>query len=376
MKVFLNPILQQSVVCLKNKGYVEKNNTQTTSDVHYVQRPILSSVNFSNISFGMEPGARFLLDHTDRLICAYSGREMISPKLAKKITDKLAKTPNVQSAVNYLFQYQDKYMHPIESEIFDIFNDKNIKKYYGNKTFKDILEYLKPDALSRLLFKQTNILMDTNCFIDKLSQPVQDMVIMIRNEAMTKIMNGTFGRKSPLEMLSRIKATGRDAEILKLIYKEWYKLPSSSTDIDAFIVSYSKMSHEQIAKRLVSSAFATIEHVRPKTRGGRDCLSNYLLVSAEYNNSRSALPLNDYIKLHRNLNIKDNLQLYLDIVKYAIKYKDPAFMQHQDYVAEIAETIEKETKGQIKLDTTGISLPKEGFKERACRRLSKKYQVK
>jgi len=376
MKVFFSPI-QQPRVYKYNSSIITKNNGQTNSAVNKTQLPLLYSTNFPNISFGMNSDAKFLLNQTDRLLCAYSGKEMISPQLAKKITDKLAKTPNLQSAVNYLFQYQDKYMHDIESQVFDIFNDREIRKYYGNKTFQDVLNYYKPEALARLKIKQFKVLTSTDGLIEHLSQPVKEMVIMIKNDSISKMNNDTFGRKAPLEMLKRIKAKGKDNNIINQIYDEWYTLPSSSTDIDAFIVSCSKMTHEQIAKRLVSSAFATIEHIKPKSKNGSDNLSNYLLVSAEYNNARSSLPLNTYIALRKDLDIENNLQIYIDLVKDDIKHKNPSFIQHIEYPLEVTATLKEETKGKIQINIDGISFPKEvtEYKERTSKKLSKKYRV-
>ncbi len=73
--------------------------------------------------------------------------------------------------------------------------------------------------------------------------------------------NGTFGRKEPLEKIKAIKAKGRDLVQIIKIYRKWYGLPASSNDLDAFIVSYSKRPHLQIAKRLISSAVASVEHM-------------------------------------------------------------------------------------------------------------------
>jgi len=336
MKVFFSPI-QQPRVCKYNSSIIIKNNGQTDYAVNKTQLPLLYSTNFPNISFKMNSDMKFLLSQTDRLLCAYSGREMISPQLKKIIYRNIEKQkkPNVLSGVNTLQNYK-KYMHPIEETVFEIFEEADHKT---KRNFQDVLIEYKPKALENLKQKQFKVLMSADSLINKLSQPIKNMVNMIKNDSIMKMNDDTFGRKIPLEMLTNIKASGKDQELINQIYDTWYTLPSSSTDIDAFIVSCSKMTHEQIAKRLVSSAFATIEHIKPSSKQGPDRLSNYLLVSAEYNNARSSLPLNVYINLRKDLDIENNLQIYIDLVKDDIKHKNPSFIRRIEYPLEVAATL-------------------------------------
>ena len=378
MKVQFNQSLYLPKGIINNNNLCQKNMSKNIANTHNMNDIYMPmTITIPNISFGMDVSAKFLLNQTDRLLCAYSGREMISPTLAKKIYDKIEKLPNLLSAVNYLFQYQDKYMHNIESTVFDFFNDKDIRKRYAKKTFKDVLEDYKPESLERLKEKQYKIFSKTNGLINKLSDPVKNLVTIIKNDAIMRMENGTFSRKAPLEMLGKVQTSGRDTEFLKAIYNIWYSLPSSSTDFDAFVVSYSKMSHEQICKRLISPSIATIEHVKPQSKGGSDCLSNYLLVSAEYNNNRSSLPLDEYIALHPELNIPQNMQRYINLVIREINNKNASFSEHANYPYDIAKTIEKETDGSILLDISKLSMPNKKIYETVgvAKKLSQKYPV-
>jgi len=332
----------------------------------------LSLANFGNVSFGMSPDMRFLLEQSNRLRCAYSGKPLIPPNVAKNIYQKLVKRPNIQSAINLLQIYED-YIHDIEGVIFDIFKDSTLKT---KRNFQDVLIEENPEALVRLKTKQQEILTSTDPIIDTLSEPVAELVRNIRDEQILRTEDGTFGRKSALEAIKRIKVSGADLQNIVKIYQAWYKLPKSSNNVDAFIVKYSKQPHENIAKRLISTAVATVEHVQPSNRNGEDSLSNYLLVSAQYNNERESMPLDEYIMLNDQIDIRKNLQKYMDDVINEIGRKKSGFATRSWYPETIRETILKETSGKVILNTEALNLSKSQIRENSFpERLSKKYKV-
>ena len=128
--------------------------------------------------------------------------------------------------------------------------------------------------------------------------------------------------------------------------------------MDAFIVKYSKESHNNIAKRLISTAVGSIEHIKPQFRNGEDKLSNYLLVSAAYNNNRQSMPLSEYIMLNGDLNIEQNLQKYMnDVIKEVNNPKSP-FSLRSYYPESIKRAVETETQGRVILSTRGLNLSK------------------
>lgn len=332
----------------------------------------LSLVNFPNISFRMNADMRFLLDNADKLCCAYSRREMISPYAVRGIYSKLAKRPNAQSAINLLVHYED-YMHDIEAMIFDLFKDSSHK---GKKDFQAILTEHKPEALERLKSKQIAILNGANDIIETMSEPVAAQVKAIRDDALQRIENGSFGRKAPLELIKKIKASGGDlAKVIK-VYQTWYKTPSSSKDIDAFIVKYSKEPHEVIARRLISPSVATVEHIQPSSRGGDDDLSNFLLVSARFNNDRDTMPLDEYIMLNPEYDITHNLQRYMDDIIEQVQDKRSRFSQRSWYPEAIRKAIWVETSNKINLNTDALKLTKQQIRQNSSpQRLSQKYIV-
>ena len=129
---------------------------------------------------------------------------------------------------------------------------------------------------------------------------------------------------------------------------------------------------------MLSTTVATIEHIKPQSRGGGDFLSNYLLVSAEYNNNRQSSSLNEYIELHPELDIIRSLQRYMDLVINEINKKNSVWSDNAHYACDIAKTIERETIGKIRLDVSRLSIPNKKAHETeiVSTNLSKKYLVK
>ena len=375
MKVTLNQtnLNIYSPLTRKNRNYYVKSSAPKNVEYSTLPNYNLAMVP-SNVSFKANPSMEFLLAQSERLRCAYSGKIMLSPSEFKTISQKLLKRPNAQSAINLLQSYE-VYMHDIESIIFDILKEASHKNKRG---FNDILKEEAPDALIRLKEKQKNILTKTDKIIDTMSEPIAEQVRLIRDEALEKMENDTFGRKSPLEKIKRVKAEGKDLEKIIKIYQSWYKLPSSSKDLDAFIVKYSKYDHDDIAKRLVSSSVATVEHVKPQARNGSDGMNNLLLVSAQFNNGRDTMPLNEYIKLNPEIDIEKNLQRYIDDVIAQVNDSRTPFSKKPSYPMAIVDTILEETKGAVILNTDNLQIPQSLAKqdEILTKRLEQKYKVR
>ncbi len=356
MKISVEPTILNRYYYHKGTAVPEKSTPPQVPDTEKsLPASNLSLVNFPNVTFRMNSDAGFLLSQSKKLKCAYSGRDMLPLAEAKMIYSKLLKRPNAQSAINYLVHYAD-YMHDIEGYIFELFQDAPHK---GKHDFQSILQAHHPAALERLKEKQSNIINSADRIINTMSDPVAETMVQIKKEAMDRVLgNAYFGRKSFLDSVKVLKVPDEDlAKVIK-VYQSWYKLPASRNDMDAFIVKYSKESHNNIAKRLISTAVGSIEHIKPQFRNGEDKLSNYLLVSAAYNNNRQSMPLSEYIMLNGDLNIEQNLQKYMnDVIKEVNNPKSP-FSLRSYYPESIKRAVETETQGRVILSTRGLNLSK------------------
>ena len=369
--------LNQSIYNTKNNNYYYKfqhkninqnNNLENISEYSPVQ---LSAANFPNVNFRMNADAKFLLSQNKIFNCAYTDSLLLSPQELHTIYKKLQKRPNIQSAINLLCVYE-KYMLGVESGIYGIFSEAPHK---GKYNFQDILNQLRLEAIIGLKSKQDEILESITPEINMLSKPLKKEVLAIRDEAYEKMYDDTFYRRRPLAEIKSIKG-GEETPILIDIYRKLYKLPNSSRNIDAFIVKYAKEDHQAIARRLVSTAGATIEHTIPKARGGQDDLENFLLVSARFNNERDTMSLGEFIMLNDDIPIKDNLQKYVDKAIRQINNRTPAFVDKIWYPDSIKENVLSETNNEILLDTSALKPTKAQVKDnQAHKKLNEKYIV-
>lgn len=334
----------------------------------------LTLAHFPNITFraGMNPDAKFLLNQASWLRCAYSGKRMLPLSEATNIYKKLERRPNAMSAINLLVQYE-KYMHEIESDIFEIFRDA---QYKGKRDFQNILQELQPEALKRLKEKQFATLKSTDSIIDSTSEPVAECLREIRDGAFQKIENDDFTRKGLLKKIKKVKATGDDLEKVIRIYRAWYGISRSTRDIDAFIVQYAKQPHLAIAKRLISTSVASIEHIKPDSNNGGDELANYLLVASRFNNDRLTMPLDEYIELNSDIDIRGNIQRYIDVIIKDIHSDRSAFKNESWYPVAIKENIAKQTHETYEPDVSMLRLTKAQKRENICvQRLGDVYKL-
>ena len=341
--------------------------------------PALNYANFPNISFRKAAmrislnDEELLLRHARFLNCAYSGRPLLPRGDAEKAFSKLAKRPNAQSAIHLLQNFRN-YMYPIEEQIFDIFDNT---PHNNKKDFSDILKELVPTARENLKIKQKNLLNSTEPLIKTLSPDIREDLLNVMNVTFEKVEDGAFKRKYLLDYLLGIKAGPEDEQKINKIYRTWYQLPRPSRDVDAFIIGYAKLPHETIAKRLISSAIATIEHIEPQSRNGADDLSNYLLVCNQLNSERNSIPLDEFILLNPSLNIPKNLQSYVDSVISEVGRKYSVFSARSWYPEAIQKAVLEETDGYLYLDISKLRLTKEQIKENnSTRKLCEKYIVK
>ena len=349
---------------LRDKGSGTYSSVMPNAGINYAY--------FPNISFGRNSEERAMINLSNMLYCAYLRKPLLAPSEFNKVSQKLTRRPNIQSAVNLLQNYT-KYLYDVESKIFDLFLDDPHK---NKNTFNRILMMNTPDSLERLKYKEIKTLNNANDLICDLSKGVKEQVVSVRDYSVDLIDEGKFKRKTPLELLLGIKGNEVDNEILREIYRVWYHLPRSSRDYDAFVVNYSPLSHESIARRLLSASEATIDHLAAQSRNGEDRIENYALVSAVQNQEKGSIPLDEHILLNREINIPQNLQLYLDDFINYVNRGFPMFAKLSYYPEGFQKSVLKESKGFVVLDTSNLKLTKSQIKENhSPQRLSQKYTV-
>ena len=156
-----------------------------------------------------------------------------------------------------------------------------------------------------------------------------------------------FKRKSFLYALENIKAKNPYEErVLSEIRNLALFLPTSGSSENAFIVKYSRRQERDVLIRLLIGSVATIEHVRPHSMGGKDIISNFLLVSNNGNKYRENIPLSVYID--RNPSIPEYCQTQIEEIISSIHRG--AMKGNESYPYQIKNTLFEESEGRILLD--------------------------
>ena len=349
MRIFnTQPVIYNKQVLIKNTKASEKSNVEYSTLPSYT-----SLVKGSNISFGMmNQGMKILHSEAKNLRCAYSGRQLIPNDVFLTIQEKLIKRPNIQSAINLLKQFEP-FMHEVEASVFEVFSDK---QYRNKKDFQQILVELKQYSLPRLKDKQLRAFESSKIIIEKLPDDTKNRVNSIIEQCKNQIADDTFCRRYPLEELEKLITLSLDNKYLLELYKTWYKtLPSSLNDFDAFVVKYSRKSHDKIAERLVSTAVATIEHYTPvasilsEKNALKTEISDYLLVSADLNNEKHEMSLNKFIWLYDEIDVPKNLQRYVNDSYKLCKNPKSELSKKPYYAEKVVEKINKIVGGSFRL---------------------------
>ena len=237
-----------------NRQHKAYNENKCGTDFAAAPMP---AVVYSSVMFRAQANSTMLLSQADKLRCAYSRKPMISPYKLRTIFAKLGKKNTAQSAINFLKEYRD-YMLDVETKVFDMFEEYGAS---GQINFQDILMEKRPEALANLKNKQKEILNSTNDYISTFDENLAEDIFYLRDVALLKVEDGSFSRHGLLNQLKDLKAPKKYKNEIHEIYKKWYNLPRSYTDYDAFVVKYSKFSHEEIAQRLLNMSAATVEHI-------------------------------------------------------------------------------------------------------------------
>ncbi len=284
------------------------------------------------------------------IICPCCGVEMMTQKQMNAVSRDLGNTS--AKAVSTLKNYE-KYMHPVEKECFNLIKDWSKSKPDAN--LKELLQENKTPQLEKLQAKQNSILDTVDEISKQLSATEQEEVKKV-TDTTRKFVSSTdkdikFKRKTFLKDVDDLKTKISNKEIHNQILKEAEKMPTSQNDVSAFVVKYAERSHQEIGERLVKLSVGTIEHIKPRSEGGRNQVSNYMLECGGCNHERSSIPLGDWVDSHPEM--KENTQKYIDeVIKRINKGEMKGF---SFYPEAVARTLYEQSGGKLDVKVQGVN---------------------
>ena len=332
------------------------NNSYSTSGIKPMCTASIKSFAMDTVSFkGSDPNTvENKLKRISGLHDPYSEIVMISDDEYEKYMKKIEKRPTAQSMLNLLNSYEDNLFRP-EKEVCEILSDglNDLKKSDLKKANKvDLHELLNEyyiGAKVSLTRNQLGVLNKINTIIEHSNSDTKEKLTKIFEPVEQTIFDDTFRISPLLQQVREIK--GIDRITKKMILQEMDNFPNSRNSADVFIINNAGKTHEEIAEAFVTPSRVSIEHIKPQSCNGKSVISNYLIASKRMNSIRSSLPLDKFIK--RNPQIPNYMEQYFnDLVK---KINNGGLTYMAISLPEVAETIEKQSKGLIQIEIAEIS---------------------
>ncbi|MBR1943254.1 hypothetical protein IJ843_05925 [bacterium] len=283
------------------------------------------------------------------IICPCCGVEMMTQKQMNAVSKGLGATS--EQAVKTLNNYE-KYMHPVEKECFNMLKDWSKDK--PNSNFKELLQENKEPQLAKLQAKQNTILNTVDELSKQLSEKEQEEVKKVTDTTRMLVSSTDkeikFKRKTFLKDVEELQSKISNKEVHEKMVKEANKMPTSQNDVSAFVVKYSERGHKEIGERLVKLSVGTIEHIKPRSEGGKNQIGNYMLECGGCNHERSSIPLGDWVDSHPEM--KENTQKYIDEVINRINNGDMKGFSF--YPIAVARTLFEQSDGKLDVKVEGL----------------------
>lgn len=278
---------------------------------------------------------RFLRDLRD-VSCAYCGQKMLT---LHQIMDYSIKMSLLKGKNLYLFLHNlEPMMKPNELAATRLIKEE-IKKN-PHEDLKGIFTKMFPRQVARLEAQQKKVLEE----IKKTAStfPPEDKALTFQQieRGLSGISQKTdarhFKRNRYITEFYLLKDKFKDPNNFAKIASKISSMPTTHTSTAAFIVKYSRKSSYEIGMRLLSPNQVTIEHLLPRSLGGKNDLPNLVLACGHDNSTRRSQPLDVMVGLSKNL------PEYFRTLKKSLAKKLPVqeFKKVNEYILGVKETID------------------------------------
>jgi|GEM_PF-2599142 len=348
----------------KSYDYFQNNNCSLRYDIlthdSFVSFRKLNQLEFTNKTNAFKPvfsnynvGYEFELKKQKNLPCACCGKIMISIEEREQFAKAMTKASG-KHLIAGLKKYQDR-LPETEKKVIDIVLKSVERHKYDHKkyTISDLIKKEYNESLRTLESEQKQVLKEIADLAMELDGETKEKLVndlKSANKILIAGKNGdTFKRKIFIDRLKSYRALEfnfNNREKLGKIVSVAKRIPSSSTNTDAFLVKYSRRTDKDIAYRLLKPISATTEHIRPYSAGGKSDPANYLVECERCNAFRDYVFFSKWVKQHPEM--IENSQKYIDVIMYRII--DGTITGFDDYPEAVKKTLEKESNGAIILN--------------------------
>lgn len=117
---------------------------------------------------------------------------------------------------------------------------------------------------------------------------------------------------------------------------------------------------KETARRLVQPSLGTMEHLRPESRGGHSVEANYFTDCYQCNQERGTLPIDAWVR--KNPKMPGNIKRHFDHLIALTNAKKVVY--DGDYFHSVAKTLETESNGLVKIDTSKLKTYEELYPDK------------
>ena len=306
----------------------------------------------SDISFGSNTSAGNTLRTLVNIRCPYNGVKIIPGSQEQIFKRRLMACKNAEDVVNLLSPYRKSFLR-IERSVYGMFREFASKNPKGS--IIDCLQGLYSGCLSRLRMQEYAVIDDVdnlvaermkNSLSAKTVRDIRSKTAKFRTIIDEENPSERFKRQVFIGELDMIPHSEDENAVFLEIRGKALNLPNSGNSKDAFVVKYADLPPEAAVRRVFSGSLATIEHIKPHSKGGANDINNFLLTTADGNNYRESMPLPDYIRRHKR--IPEFAQQYIDDVIANIVSRK--WLGHEDYPYNVRRTLLRESDNLINLN--------------------------
>ena len=308
--------------------------------------PITNNFNFyaqnwgkSPISFGCRPKVALTINalrDLKRVTCLYCGQKMLTNEQIEEYAAKASKLKG-----NQLSLFLDKLrpdMKPNEQAVVDIIKPELKKNPKAD--IKDALMALFPHYLKNLEQKQKSVLKHLSKVADGFCEHDRDLTKQLIKKGYEKIKlcstDKHFKNNKYLSGFYVLKDQYQDKSNLTKIAKAIKSLPTTYTSLDAFVVKYSRKTSKETAERLLMPSVITVEHLNPRSMGGKNVLKNVAAACGRCNSTRRSQPMSIMYD-----GLKENFPTHVRTLTKELSKKLPKFEFSKvgTYIKNIRKTI-------------------------------------
>lgn len=273
----------------------------------------------------------------------------------KKLMDDTDKKLNEKPIIIPFSSYEYKYKLTKIRE--DIVNKETLKekkvmnklikesKRFANSTNANTIENQKKVLAFQELILRKSVL--------KNNEQLKNLIELSKSRLNREEVILPFSRKSFLYDLIKVIGDVPNKKLQDKLIAIAQTLPTSQESVSAYVMKVAAETPDKIGHRLMWPSLASIEHILPKSCGGKDALSNFGGATTRENSTRKNIDFVEQLK--RRPQARENCQKYID--RLVELYRQGVFYKNgisPKYIVDFKNAIYQQSKHTLNLDIPKI----------------------